>query len=61
MRVQAKVSFPDYMLEVRGLVKLGIIYSGYLDLSSWWSILDIKCSVSGSIKLVAYMDIYSKR
>ena len=54
-----KVSLPVYILESRGLVKLGILSGEYLDLSSWWITLAAKLSASGRMYLVVDMATYA--
>ena len=59
--LKVNVSFTAYMLETRGLVKLGILSGEYLALSSWWSILTVKLAVSRRMELVTDMDTDTKR
>ena len=56
--LEVNVSFPDYIEEYRGLVNLGGggVYDDKIDFSSWWSSLDAKLAVTGSINLVDVMD-----
>ena len=59
--LRVKLLFPDFMLEVRGLVKLGRFSGEYLDISSWWSSLHVKLSVSVIMRLVEDMATDAKR
>ena len=59
--MKVKVPFHDAILEVRGLSKLGRLYREDLDISSWWSSLSKKLTVSGRMDLVLYMDTGVKR
>ena len=59
--LNVKVLFTDYMLEVRGLLKLGIFYGEDLAISSWWIILAGKRVVYGSTDMVTNMATDSKR
>ena len=56
-----KVSFTSSVFDTRGLVKLGVSYGEDLVLSSWWSSLASKISVSGRMDLVVYMATDAKR
>ena len=59
--LQEKVSFPDYMFDIKRLVKLGRLSGDNLDISSWWIILDEKLTVSGRMHIVAYTGTDTKR
>ena len=53
--LKVKVSFSDFMLEARGLVKLGRLSGEDLALSSYCISLAAKLAVSGRIDLATYM------
>ena len=55
------VAFPAYMLEARGLVKLGRFSGEELGLSSWWSSLSAKNYVSRITALVVDIATDAKR
>ena len=59
--MKVKVSFTAYILEYRGLVKLGRLYGKDLDVSSWWISLAPKIDVYGRMELVVDMKTYAKR
>ena len=59
--LRVKVYIPDYVLEIRGMVKLGRLSGEDLDISSWCISLSEKLFVYGSINLVEDMSAYSKR
>ena len=59
--MKIKVSFPYYILEAMGLVKLVRLSVENLDLSSWWSSLAAKLAVSGRMELVIDMATDAKR
>ena len=48
--LKAKVSFPAYMLEARGLLKLVILSVEDLAISSWWIILAAKLYMAVDVK-----------
>ena len=59
--MNAKLSFPAFMLEFMGLVKLERLSGKELSLYSWWISLAAKLAVYRIIDLVADMDIDAKR
>ena len=59
--MKMEVSFPDSMLEARGVVKLGRLSGEELALYSWWSSLAAKIAVSGRMNLVLDMATDTKR
>ena len=59
--LKVKVSFPSSMFKSRGLVKLVILSGEDLDISSWWSSLAEKLSVSGRVYFMADIATDTKR
>ena len=59
--MEVKVSLPVYILEARGLVKLGIFSGEDLALYSWCIRLAARIAVSGRMYLVADMTTYANR
>ena len=58
---KVKVSFSDFMLESRGLVKLGGFSGEDLALYLWWIRLATKIAVSGRMELLEDMATDEKR
>ena len=59
--LKVKVSFPSFMFDTRGLVKLGRSSVEELALSSWWSSLAAKLTVSSRMELVSDTAADTKR
>ena len=59
--LNVKLIFTASVLEVRGLVKLGMFYVDYLAVSSWYIRLPEKLSIFVIMELVEVMATYAKR